>query len=239
MPDRRQPNVARARRAMSLLKPMKLWHRYEARGLENIPRAGAALMVFHHSLATYDSFMLGVEVFEETGRFIRGLGHDRLFQTARLRELALDVGIVPASPTAGTELLAEGELVGVAPGGMWEALRPRGERFQTRWQDRRGFCRLALRSQVPLIFAATPRADEMYEVYDNPVTDEIYRRLHLPIPLLRGVGPTVLPRPVKLTSYLSAPLSVPPHDPEREDEQISALHADATRIMDALLQRRD
>jgi 1-acyl-sn-glycerol-3-phosphate acyltransferase len=239
MPVRRQPNVERARRAMSVLKPMKLWHRYEARGLENIPRTGAALMVFHHSFATYDSFLLGTEVFEETGRFIRGLGDDRLFQTPRLRELALDVGIVPASPTAGTELLAEGELVGVAPGGMWEALRPRSERFQTRWQDRRGFCRLALRSQVPLLFAATPRADEMYEVYDNPITDKIYRRLHLPVPLVRGLGPTVLPRPVKLTSYISELLPVPAHEPEREAEQIGALHRDASRIMNALLRRRD
>ncbi len=239
MTDRRQPNVARARRAMSVLKPLKLWHRYEVHGLEHIPRTGAALMVFHHSFATYDSFMLGTQVFEETGRFIRGLGDDRLFQTPRLRELALDVGIVPASPTAGTELLAEGELVGVAPGGMWEALRPRSERFQTRWQDRRGFCRLALRSQVPLILAATPRADEMYEVYGNPLTDKIYRRLHLPVPLVRGLGPTVLPRPVKLTSYVSAPLSVPVHDPEREAEQVKALHAEASQIMEGLLRRRD
>lgn len=223
---------------MSVLKPMKLWHRYEAHGLEHIPRTGAALMVFHHSFATYDSFLLGIEVFEETGRFIRGLGDDRLFQTPRLRDLAWDVGIVPASPTAGSELLAEGELVGVAPGGMWEALRPRSERYQTRWQDRRGFCRLALRSQVPLIFAATPRADEMYEIYGNPLTDRIYKRLHLPVPLARGLGPTAIPRPVKLTSYISPPLPVPPHQPDREDEQIAQLHAQATAVMRELLQRR-
>ena len=104
------------------------------------------------------------------------------------------------------------------PGGAAPLLlRPSEARYQSRWGTRRGFCRLALQAQVPMLLAAVPRADELYSVYASKWTDRIYKRLHLPIPLIRGLGPTLLPRPIALTAYL-APVLVPPplaDDPAR------------------------
>ena len=234
-----QPDLDEVRAGIRLFRPLMLWHRYEVRGLENVPREGGVLMVSHHSLATYDSFMLGVRIFEETGRLGRGLGDDRIFQTPWLADRARAVGIVPASPGAGARLLAQGELVGVAPGGMWESLRPSTERYRTRWGDRRGFVRLALRAQVPMMMVACPSADQIYDVRPSRVTDAVYQRLHLPLPFLRGLGPTAIPRPVKLIHYVAPVIEAPPYEPEREEEQVEALFREAQRVMVGLLRRRD
>ena len=163
------PDPDRIQRAARLVRPLMAAHRFSTKGMEHVPRSGGCLMVVHHSLATYDGFLLGLDIWDRTGRLGRGLGDDRIFQTPRLAELAQDIGLVPASPTAGRELLDAGELVGVAPGGMWEALRPSEARYQSRWGSRRGFCRLALRAQVPMLLAAVPRADELYSVYAKPL----------------------------------------------------------------------
>jgi len=138
------------RRAMALMRLLMRYHRYHVVGLEHVPRTGPCLLVSHHTLATYDGFLLGVAIYDHTGRLGRGLGDDRIFQTPLLGPLARGVGIVPATPQAAETLLAQGELVGVAPGGMWESLRPRNERYTVRWGQRRGFVRLALRTGAPM-----------------------------------------------------------------------------------------
>jgi aminopeptidase N len=66
--------------------------------------------------------------------------------------------------------LREGHVLGVAPGGMWESLRPRDERRQSRWEGRKGFVRLALRELpaerdeqiVPVVLGRLERAVGAY-----------------------------------------------------------------------------
>ncbi|MDP2313636.1 MAG: lysophospholipid acyltransferase family protein [Pseudomonadota bacterium] len=225
------------RRVRRFLEPLARYHRFTVEGLDNLPKTGPVLLAVHHSFATYDGFLIGGAIYEGTGRLPRGLGDDRIFQIPGLGTLARDMGLVPASPEAGEQLLREGHVLGVAPGGMWESLRPRDERRRSRWDGRKGFARLALRTGAPLVMAACPAADELYTVYRSRLTDRVYRRAHLPVPILRGIGPTVFPRPIKLTAYLSRPLFPPTYDPAHEDAQVDALHAEATAIMAELLAR--
>ena len=237
MSDLNAPHLPTVRRLMSLMRPVMHYHQHRVVGLEHIPLSGPCLLVVHHTAATYDGFLLGIAIYDATGRLGRALGDDRIFQTPGLGDLARRCGIVPASPGAGEALLKQGELVGVAPGGMWEALRPYTERYQVRWDDRRGFCRLALKTGAPMLLAACPAGDELLKLYPNRVTDAVYRRLHWPLPLARGVGPTLVPRKVMLTHYL-APLIHPPlYDPAQEEAQVEALFQQAKTTMEGLLRR--
>ncbi len=237
--DLPEPDSDEIEVAIRLFSPLLRWHRYRVVGMENVPLEGGTLMVCHHSFATYDTLLLGLRIWQETGRQGRGLGDDRLFQTPWLADRAKAIGLVPASPGAGRRLLEAGEFVGVAPGGMWEALRPRTERYRTRWGERRGFCRLALKAQAPMLLAACPAADQVYEVRPSRITNAIYQRFHLPLPVVRGLAGTALPRPVQLTHYLAPVIHPPVYEPEREDEQVEALFAEAQRVMASLLRRRD
>ena len=222
-------------RWLRLLAPVRRYHRHRVEGMERVPLEGPAILVIHHSLATYDGFLFAASVYESTGRVPTALGDDLLFRTPGLKHLAWDTGIRPASPKAGADLLRSGQLMFVSPGGMWESLRPTEEARTLRWGQRLGFCRLALRTQVPLVMVACPAADDIYTVKKSRFTDQIYRRLRVPFPIARGVGPTPIPRPVRLTHYVSEPVRPDSHDPANEEQQVRALRAQCERAMMALL----
>jgi 1-acyl-sn-glycerol-3-phosphate acyltransferase len=119
---------------------------------------------------------------------------------------------------------------------MRESLRPTSERYQIRWEGRLGFARLAVKAQVPVLLAACPAADDIYEVYDNPITPEVYRRFKWPLPLARGLGPTPLPRPVKLTHVIGRPMPPPQRSSEEIDEaDVRAYHARLVQEMNRLM----
>lgn len=81
------------------------------------------------------------------------------------------------------------------PGGMWEALRSSAERHQLRWEGRTGFARLSLMTGAPIPLSACPAADLALTLHANPITDYVYRNWKLPLPLMRGVGPTLIRAP--------------------------------------------
>lgn len=222
-----------------VLDRLERYHNYRVEGLDNVPATGPALLVLHHSLATYDSFLLGAEVWHHTGRMPTGLGHNRLFSPG-LKEASKRLGILPASPEAGRQLLSQGHLVFVAPGGMREALRPSSERYQVKWGNRRGFIRLAMEMQVPLILAACPRADELFEIQSHPLTDWVYDNFRWPLPVLKGRGGLPVPRKVPLVHYVAPPIYPPKLSTNgaSEESQIETLHAEAIRVMTQLLGRR-
>jgi 1-acyl-sn-glycerol-3-phosphate acyltransferase len=217
------------------LAPLRRYHRHRVEGLDNIPADGPALLVIHHSLATYDGFLFGVAAYEHSGRLPLALGDNLIFKAPILKDLAYKSGIVPASPQAGYRLLSEGRLLFVSPGGMWESLRPTEQARTVRWEGRLGFCRLALRAQVPLILIACPAADDIFSVRKSRVTDALYRRFKFPLPLFSGRGGAPIPRPVQLTHYVAPPIVPPIHDPSNEEAQIEALFAQARSVMGGLL----
>jgi 1-acyl-sn-glycerol-3-phosphate acyltransferase len=219
-----------------LLAPLERYHDVSVEGLEHIPREGPALCVVHHSFATYDAFLLGKRVIEETGRIPWWLGDDQLFRLPIAASLMSSLNVRPASPTAGMELLDQGELV-MARGGMLEALRPSTKRYRSYWRTRKGFVRLALRAQVPLVLLGVPAADRIFKLYDTPLTRPMYEPFHLPVPALRGLGPTLIPRPVALTGYISAPIQPPVASPD-DTEAVDAFHAELVALMATLLARR-
>jgi 1-acyl-sn-glycerol-3-phosphate acyltransferase len=193
----------------------------------------------NHSFATYDVFLLGAAIYEASGRLPCGLADRWLFKLPGLRALAMDTGLVEANVGAARELLLRGEIVGLAPGGMREALRPSTQRYRVRGDDRKGFARLAVSAQSPIILAACPRADDLYTVSTGWLTEFAYNRFKLPVAFARGVAGTPLPRRIQLTHYLSEPIS-PPRVPEGSahfEDEVSQFHGDLTRRMEQLMAR--
>ncbi len=228
--------------ALEAVRPFVEWiqdyHRHEVVGLERIPKEGGVLLALNHSLATYDAMLLAKEIIDY-GRVPSALGDDLIFRTPWLRRQARKLGVVPASPSHGEELLKRGRLVVVAPGGMREALRPSDERYHLRWSKRKGFVRLALRSQVPIVLAACPDADRLYHVYENNVTKVVYKQWRMPIPLIRGWGLSLIPRPVRLIHLISEPVELEPIDHDHFEEQVDETHHRVvTRMEDLMAEAR-
>jgi 1-acyl-sn-glycerol-3-phosphate acyltransferase len=226
-----------ADKAIKAVCALRQYHRYHVEGMENIPSEGAALLVVSHSLATYDIAMLGYTICERTGRFARALADRLIFKIAPLAYITAGLGGVQGDPGAAARLLAEGEMVMVAPGGMREALRPRKQRYRISWEGRQGFAKLAIAAQVPVVCAACPAADDLYTLYPSKLTNFFLERFHFPVPVLRGLGPTLLPRPVALTHYIGAPM----YPPKVDVDDIFAVKRFSREVGDAmnmLLQER-
>ncbi|MEZ4743583.1 MAG: lysophospholipid acyltransferase family protein [Bdellovibrionota bacterium] len=214
------------KKLLPLVKGLRHYHRHTVCGLNSIPEKGKVLLVVNHSLATYDIALLFHAIYQERGRLARAL-LDRLFyKIPYISEFMEATGGAIGNSNTAKKLLELGEIVAVAPGGMREALRPSSERYQIRWEKRTGFAKIAIETQTPVVIAVCPKADDMYEVYPNKLTKWAYQTFKIPVFLARGVGYTPIPRPVRLTHYLSEPI-IPPQkrkDPEAFKKQVVAFH---------------
>lgn len=216
---------------------LQKYHRHEVFGIEKIPQNGRALLLFNHSLATYDIFMFGYQLYLETGRAGCGLGDSKLFAFEKSRSLMKKIHGFEAKPETAESLLKQEQLVFLAPGGMREALRPTTESPHVMWEKRKGFVRLALKTQSPVILCACPNADKIFNIYPSFLTKWVYQNFKLPFALARGIGPTLTPRPVKLDHYVSDPILPPKisEDDPNFEKETDQFHIELIEKMESLL----
>jgi Diacylglycerol acyltransferase len=210
------------------------YHQYSFVGAEYIPREGGLLGITTHGMATYELFLTAYAIFHATGRPVRALGDAIWFRTEALATAFGKLGMVNTGPEIARQLLEQGNIVAVAPGGAREAIRPHTQRFHFDWENRTGFARLALEARKPIMLVTCPAVDLVYKLYDNPFTNFAYRAWKLPIPIMHGVGPTLIPRPVKLTAYCCPPFMPPPIAGDRAtDDEVRAYRDELRAKMDA------
>jgi hypothetical protein len=77
----------------------------------------------------------------------------------------------------------------------------------------------------------------MYTVYESSLTKSVYEQLKLPLPLFRGIGPTLMPRRIRLTHLLSEPMHPPRWDPDRGEQQVDEWHERLSTAMAELMQQ--
>ena len=227
-----------------IIKALKIYHKYSVSGLDHIPHNKPAIIVVNHSLASYDIFMLADSIFNRTGRLVRPLV-DRLFEKIPpAYSLATKMGGIAGYHHNGVRLLNEDQLVLVAPGGMAEALKPSSDKYTTRWQNRKGFIKLSIETGCPIIIAMCPHSDDLYKVYDTSLTKWAYKKLRIPMIIARGLGPTIIPRPVKLKHYIAPPIFPPKknQDPKKTSKQIDDFHKKvsikATELIDFAIKKQ-
>jgi len=141
-----------------LLPLMELFNRYfdsEVRGFENVPDGGPMLLVGNHSggILVPDTTALIATWYRERGldSVLVGLALDAVFAVPGMKSLMRRLGEIPANPENAAEALDAGAAVLVYPGGAHEAFRPWSDRNRIDFGGHKGFVRLALRKQVPVV----------------------------------------------------------------------------------------
>ncbi len=131
-----------------------LWYRGEVRGLGNIPDEGPVLLVGNHSGGnmTPDTivFTLAFNTYFGVERAFFQLAHNLVLSMPGLGSLR-KFGTVAASPENARKALDSGAALLVYPGGDYEVHRPVWERNRVDFNRRKGFIRLALEQNVPLV----------------------------------------------------------------------------------------
>lgn len=124
---------------------------------ESVPRCGPQyiLAVFPHGThADYRILLDGLlsEVLpDEVARHTRTLAASILFRIPLLREVALWTGCVDARKSVAKQLLTSGHSLIVLPGGQEEQLRTVCGEERVYVRKRRGFVKLALQHNVPVV----------------------------------------------------------------------------------------
>jgi len=131
-----------------------LWFRARVRGLENIPEEGPVLLVGNHSggNVTPDTivFTLAFNTYFGVERRFFQLAHNLVLAMPGLGYLR-KYGTVAASPENADKALASGAALLVYPGGDYEVHRPSWDSGKVDFGGRKGFIRLALAKDVPIV----------------------------------------------------------------------------------------
>merc|ERR1712176_341496 len=120
--------------------------------MENLPPKGegALLVYFHGSPLPIDFMMLNAEIWLRKGVQINSIV-DRSFNLYPFAENYRSFYKMTTGTREGiSDLLKAGELVGVAPGGAYEALFCDSS-YSVMWKSRLGFAHAALMANKPII----------------------------------------------------------------------------------------
>ncbi len=187
-------------------------------GLENLPRDGRFLLVGNHTaFGLAETVMIPYFVHRELGVRVRGLAYRGLAEKRGLSaDLLAAAGAVVGNQENGAELMRHNETLLVFPGGGREMPKFKGEDYQLFWQGRSGFARLAIAHDYPIVPVGLVGGDDVYQSLverdsawggiGRLVAKHVLRQPEVNIPLIRGVGPTLIPRPQRMYLRFGTPI---------------------------------
>lgn len=200
----------------------RFYFKPQFQGLENVDPLKPALYVCNHTLyGMLDGPLLYEQLYEEKGILLRALGDHFHFKIPLWGDLLKRGGTVAGSRDNCAKLMEQGEHILVYPGGGREVAKRKGEEGKLTWKTRTGFAHMAMKYQYPIIPVAALGADDaldiVWDAYDfmqNPLgrwllkhdRNKTLRDGELIMPLCKGVGPTLLPRPEKFYFSIGKPI---------------------------------
>ena len=199
-----------------------LWFRGEGRGLGNIPEEGPVLLVGNHSGGNLPAdtfvFTLAFSTYFGVERPFHQLAHNLVLSFPGLSYLR-KYGTVAASHENARRALQAGAAVLVYPGGDYEVHRPSWKRHEVDFDGRKGFIRLALDEDVPIVPVVSVGGQETALFLSRGERlaralklDELFRLKVLPVSLALPWGVNVgdmlghIPLPAKITVEALPPI---------------------------------
>jgi 1-acyl-sn-glycerol-3-phosphate acyltransferase len=226
-----------------------LYFRGEVRGLGNIPEEGPVLLVGNHSggNVTPDTgvFTLAFSSYFGVERAFYQLAHNLVLSMPGLGMLR-KYGTVAASPENARKALKAGAAVLVYPGGDYEVHRPIWERHRIDFDGRKGWIRLALQENVPIVPVVAVGGQETSIFLSRGESlaralnlDRMFRLKVLPISLAFPWGLNIgdmlghVPLPAKITVEALPPIDL--HEEFGDDPDLDEAYDHILRLMQETL----
>lgn len=188
-------------------------------GLDTLPADGRFLLVGNHTQFVGGEVLLIPHfVRRAIGTRVRPLADRRFAQTPGFwHDVITAYGGVVGAPETARELMRHNETILVFPGGGREIPKFKGEEYQLNWRGRSGFARIAVENDYPIIPVGLVGGDDIFKslvARDSTLgrlTQTISARMggdaDMAMPLMRGVGPTFIPRPQRMYLHFGAPIT--------------------------------
>ncbi len=215
---------------------LEKYFRYEVRGLEHIP-GKKCLVVINHGIIPFHGFLLAWKLLKHRKLMARGLGADFLFQIPGLRELFLKGGAVQADPRNAEKLLEQQHVVMLAPGGIYEALLAKSGLRRIPWERRKGFVRIAVKTNTPIVPTYCRGINSTYfnSYFLLKPRIKLLEKMRFSVPFFLGLG--LLPFPMKLVHWVGRPIPVKGRRGESEARRVARIHAKVIAEVAALAKR--
>ncbi len=195
-----------------LMEIMRKYFRLKIEGLENIPRRGAAIIAPNHSgYSGFDALLLAHTINKERKRIPRVLTHHLWFLTKTTAIPAHKLGFTEATFENGVTELKKNNLVVIFPEGELGNFKPTSQAYELQ-EFRRGFIRMALATQSPIVPTLILGAEETHINLSQLKFTKYLRGLVLPLPL------NILPLPVKWKIKFLPPIYLP-YKPSAADDR--------------------
>uniref|UniRef100_A0A0B6ZPE6 Phospholipid/glycerol acyltransferase domain-containing protein n=1 Tax=Arion vulgaris TaxID=1028688 RepID=A0A0B6ZPE6_9EUPU len=179
----------------------RIWHGYEVEGFENIPATGPALIVYYHGVVPVDFYYVVTAVLLEKGRHVHMVGDKFLFHIPGWQTLMEVCHVAPGTISSCIDVLRNGNLLAISPGGVREALFS-DENYTMMWNNRTGFAKVAMQANVPIIPMFTVNIREAFRTpsWARAWLRDFYEKTRLPIMPIYGFFP------VKLRTVFGEPI---------------------------------
>ncbi len=208
------PSEASIDRLTSLLGPYARICQPRLYGVSNLPDDGSLLVGNHTIYGFLDLPFMMAEIWKRRRLAIRGLGENAHYAVPLWRDLLAQGGMVRGTRDNVRALMRDRHTVLVFPGGSREVNKQRGQQYQLLWRERIGFARLAIEHRYPIVPFAAVGVDDMLDVIvdqNTPIYGPLARRyeklMGFPTPpIVRGIGPTPIPRLDRLYFWLGDPI---------------------------------
>lgn len=202
-----------------LVEVLSKYFRPTYHGLDNIPLTEPALLAGNHGILGFDGFFVFLAVYRATGRLPRGLGDHHLFMGRFSRGYWAKIGAIPGTQEIALKYLEAGNLVNVYPGGARDAMKRPEDLYKLPWDRSKGFIRLAMKADVPVILHMAVGTDDTYRILGRSrLIGKLMGHPKYEIPLVFGWG--LLPRPVKFDYYFSEPVELEGGPDDAEDDDV-------------------
>ncbi|CAH1114006.1 unnamed protein product [Psylliodes chrysocephalus] len=188
-----------------------IWHDYEINGIENLPKDGPALLIYYHGAIPVDIYYFIVKVLFAKNRLVHTVADHFLFKVPGFSVLAECMRVIPGTVQTCSNLLKDGNILAISPGGVYEAQF--SLHYNLMWKKRLGFAKVALDAKVPIIPMFTENLREAFRTvsFGRRLFLRLYALLKFPIaPIYGGF-------PVKMITHLGKPI---PYDENLTPEQL-------------------
>jgi 1-acyl-sn-glycerol-3-phosphate acyltransferase len=230
----------------SIAKQVYRYFRPRVHGIENIPKGRVLIVPNHSGQLPFDGLVVATACLLEADppRLVRTMA-ERWFPTLPFVNIAFSrSGVTVGDPINCRNLLTADNAILVFP----EGVRGSGKTWQHRYQLAdfgRGFMRLALQSEAPVVPVGVIGAEEsIISIADARPLAQLFGAPYLPVPaLLPLLGPLAyLPIPTRFHVYFGEPLQFEgPFDDEDEaiQEKVHFVQEAVRDLIDRGLNERD
>jgi 1-acyl-sn-glycerol-3-phosphate acyltransferase len=164
-----------------------------------------------------------------------GFGHD----------LMTAYGGIVGAPETARELMRHNETILVFPGGGREITKFKGEEYHLNWRGRSGIAHIAVQNDYPIVPVGLVGGDDVYKslVTRHSVLGRLSRTIStrltgdadMAMPLMRGIGPTLIPRPQRMYLRFGEPIDTTKPENVSTENWVASVRENTQQSLEVIL----